>query len=185
MKKVKVTKQMGKRYAVLAAVMVLVGASLYMNWRYAGESAPNTKVLGQATLVNETEQEAAAEVSRPVVEEDDYFATARLSRKQARDSAISMLQEAEIDEHASEDVLNEASQTLQVLASYTVAEAQIENLVTAKGYTDCVAFMGAESISVVVADPDGLDATDVARIKDIVMTETDYKPAQIKVMEAN
>ena len=109
MKKVKVTKQMGKRYAVVAAVMVLVGASLYMNWRYAGESAPNTKVLGQATLVNETEQEEAAEVSRPVVEEDDYFATARLSRKQARDSAISMLQEAEIDEHASEDVLNEAS----------------------------------------------------------------------------
>ncbi|MBQ6974566.1 MAG: SpoIIIAH-like family protein [Oscillospiraceae bacterium] len=176
---------MGKRYAVVAAVMVLVGASLYMNWRYAGESAPNTKVLGQATLVNETEQEEAAEVSRPVVEENDYFATARLSRKQARDSAISMLQEAEIDEHASEDVLNEASQTLQVLASYTVAEAQIENLVTAKGYTDCVAFMGAESISVVVADADGLDATDVARIKDIVMTETDYKPAQIKVMEAN
>ena len=185
MKKVKVSKQMGKRYAVVAAVMVLVGASLYMNWRYAGESAPNTKVLGQATLVNETEQEEAGEVSRPVVEENDYFATARLSRKQARDSAISMLQEAEIDEHASEDVLNEASQTLQVLASYTVAEAQIENLVTAKGYTDCVAFMGAESISVVVADPDGLDATDVARIKDIVMTETDYKPAQIKVMEAN
>lgn len=179
----KVTKQMGKRYAVVAAVLVLVGASLYMNWRYAGESASDTKVLGQATLVNETEE--AAEVSAPASEENDYFATARLSRKQARDSAISMLQEAEIDENASEDVLNEASQTLQVLASYTVAEAQIENLVTAKGYTDCVAFMGAESISVVVADPDGLDATDVARIKDIVMTETDYKPAQIKVMEAN
>ena len=40
-------------------------------------------------------------------------------------------------------------------------------------------------VETVVADPDGLDATDVARIKDIVMTETDYKPAQIKVMEAN
>ena len=39
--------------------------------------------------------------------------------------------------------------TLQVLAGYTVAETQIENLVVAQGYADCVAFMGADSISVV------------------------------------
>ena len=54
-----------------------------------------------------------------------------------------------------QSVLNEASQTLQVLAAYTVAESQIESLVTAKGYADCVVFMGAESVSVVVAPPDG------------------------------
>ena len=114
---------------------------------------------------------------------DNYFDTARLSRQQARDSAISMLQEAEMDENASEDVLNEASRTLQVLASYTVAEAQIESLVTAKGYEDCVVFMGEDSCSVVVADPDGVDSTDAARIKDIVIAETGYTASQIKIME--
>ena len=112
------------------------------------------------------------------------FATARLSRKQARDNAISMLKDASVDENADQSVLNEASQTLQVLAAYTVAESQIENLVTAKGYADCVAFMGAESISVVVDDADGLDAKDVARIVDIVVQETGYTPDQIKVMES-
>ena len=115
---------------------------------------------------------------------DDYLATARLSRKQARDTAISMLQEAQVDENAAEDVLNEASQTLQVLAAYTVAESQIESLVVAKGYADCVAFMGEDAISVVVSDPDGLDAVDVARIKDIVVSETSYTPDQIRIMEA-
>ena len=59
-----------------------------------------------------------------------------------------------------------------------------KNLVTAKGYADCVAFMGAESISVVVDDADGLDAKDVARIVDIVVQETGYTPDQIKVMES-
>lgn len=180
--KVKLTKQMGKRYAVVAAVVLLVGASVYMNWRYAGNTAQQSKVLGEAALVNSTGEEEATAV---VVEPGDYFSSARLSRKQARDNAISMLQAAEVDKNASEDVLNEASQALQVLAAYTVAEAQIENLVTAKGYADCVAFMGADSISVVVSDPDGLDAADVARIKDIVVTETDYTPQQIKIMEAN
>ena len=176
-------KKNWKRPAVVLVVLALVGTSVYLNWRYTDNAAQTEKILGQATLVNEnggdvTVPEAAAE--------NDYFATARLSRKQARDSAISMLQEAEVDENATEEVCNEASQTLQVLAGYTVAESQIENLVTAKGYADCVVFMGTDSCSVVVdAGEDGLDATDVARIKDIVVNETQYTAGQIKIMEAD
>ncbi len=173
-------KQVWKKRAVAAAVLVFVGAAVYLNWRYSDNVQNQSKVLGQSTLVNS--QEEAAETSGTA---DDYFATARLSRKQARDSAISMLQEAETDENAEQSVLNEASETLQVLAAYTVAEAQIESLVTAKGYADCVTFMGADSVSVVVSDADGLDTTDVARIKDIVINETSYTADQIKIMEAN
>ena len=176
-------KKNWKRPAVVLAVLVLVGASVYLNWRYADNVAETDKILGQATLVNENSE--GVSVTNDAAE-NDYFATARLSRKQARDSAISMLQEAEIDENATEDVCNEASQTLQVLAGYTVAESQIENLVTAKGYADCGVFMGSDSCSVVVASgEEGLTATDVARIKDIVINETQYTAGQIKIMEAD
>ena len=174
-------KQVWKKRAVAAAVLVFVGAAVYLNWRYTDNVQDTTKILGESTLVS-AQQDNAQSVSGTA---DDYFATARLSRKQARDSAISMLQEAQIDENADESVLNEASQTLQVLAAYTVAEAQIESLVTAKGYDDCVTFMGADSVSVVVSDADGLDAADVARIKDIVINESSYTADQIKIMEAN
>ena len=175
-------KQKWKKRAVAATVLVFVGAAVYLNWKYTDNVADTSKVLGQSTLVNSQE-----ETQEPVQEtpQSDYFATARLSRKQARDNAISMLQEAESVADADQSVLNEASEALQVLASYTVAEAQIESLVTAKGYADCVAFMGDESISVVVSDADGLDTTDVARIKDIVISETNYTAGQIKIMEAN
>ena len=158
-------KTVWKRRGVAAAVLLLVCGAVYMNWRYS-DSVKDNKVLGQSELVNANE--------------------ARLSRKQARDNAIHMLQEAESDENAEESVLNEASRTLQVLASYTVAESQIESLVTAKGYAECVVFMGEDSVSVVVAAPEtGLNTADVARIKDIVVNETDYTPEQIKIMEAN
>lgn len=173
-------KQVWKRRAVVAAVLVLVGTSVYLNWRYTGDVADTSKVLGQSTLVNGETVGAETDTA----EGEDYFSTARLSRKQARDTAISMLEEAKQDENASEDVMNEAAETLQVLAGYTVAESQIENLVVAKGYTDCVAFMGADSVSVVVSAPEGLEAADVARIKDIVIAETDYTAGQIKIMEA-
>ena len=173
-------KQVWKRRAVVAAVLMLVGTSVYLNWRYAGTVEDSgKKVLGQSALVNGETTDAEVTAAG-----DDYFAAARLSRKQARDTAISMLQQAQVDENATEDVLNEASQTMQVLAAYTVAESQIESLVVAKGYADCVAFMGDDAISVVVSDPDGLDAVDVARIKDIVVSETSYTPDQIRIMEA-
>ena len=116
----------------------------------------------------------------------DYFASARLTRQQARDNAISLLQEAAEQENADTAVANEASQGIQVLASYTLAEAQIENLVTAKGYTDCVAFMGDECVSVVVSTKSGdLTAEDVAKITDITMTETGLPAGNIKIMAAN
>ena len=174
-----------KKRAVVGAVLLFVCAAVYMNWRYAGSLEDTSKVLGESTLVSgEKTGENDANVQQ-MGNENDYFATARLSRKQARDNAISMLKDASTDENADQSVLNEASKTLQVLAGYTVAESQIENLVTAKGYTDCVAFMGAESISIVVEDEDGLDATDVARIMDIVVQETGYAPNQIKVLESD
>ncbi len=180
-------KGVWRKRAVIASVLVLVAAAVYLNWRYSSGVAESSKVLGESTLVNGEQKlgsdEAAQETSSPA--ENDYFATARLSRKQARDSAISMLQQAEVDENADEKTLNEASQALQVLAAYTVAESQIESLVTAKGYADCVAFMGPDSISVVVSAPDGLETADVARIKDIVINETNYTPDQIKIVESN
>lgn len=178
-------KKVWKKRAVVGAVLLFVCAAVYMNWRYAGSLEDTSKVLGKSTLVSgEKTGENDANVQQ-MGNENDYFATARLSRKQARDNAISMLKDASTDENADQSVLNEASKTLQVLAGYTVAESQIENLVTAKGYTDCVAFMGAESISIVVEDEDGLDATDVARIMDIVVQETGYAPNQIKVLESD
>ncbi len=178
-------KKVWKKRAVVGAVLLFVCAAVYMNWRYAGSLEDTSKVLGESTLVSGEKTGENDANGQQMGNENDYFATARLSRKQARDNAISMLKDASTDENADQSVLNEASKTLQVLAGYTVAESQIENLVTAKGYTDCVAFMGAESISIVVEDEDGLDATDVARIMDIVVQETGYAPNQIKVLESD
>ena len=183
-----------KRNTVVAAMAVLVCAAVALNWKYTGEQAAEsveetgTKILGEATLVNgqETDGDEAAADEEAVYTGDDYFASARLTRQQARDNAISLLQEAAQQPGADAAVADEASQGIQVLAGYTMKEAQIENLVTAKGYADCVAFMGEDSISVVVdTGTEELTAEDVAKITDIAMTETGYPASGIKIMAAN
>lgn len=182
-----------KRNAAVAAMAVLVCAAVAVNWRFSakqGEEAveeTGTKILGEATLVSGGEEnvETAADETA-VYTGSDYFASARLTRQQARDNAISLLQEAAEQENADTTVANEASEGIQVLATYTLAEAQIENLVIAKGYTDCVAFMGDGSVSVVVASESGeLTGEDVAKITDIAMRETGFSASGIKIMAAN
>ena len=184
-----------RRNVVVVTMAVLVCAAVALNWRFtqnqAAEGAAEetgTKILGEAKLVSGgegSEEETAALDEDTVYTGSDYFAS-RLTRQQARDNAISLLQEAANEENASEEVANEASEGIQVLAGYTMKEAQIENLVTAKGYTDCVAFMGEDSISVVVSSDTGeLTAEDVAKITDITMTETGYPASSIRIMAAN
>ena len=183
-----------KRNTVVATMVLLVCAAVALNWKYTGQQAAEgveetgTKILGEATLVNGQEADGAqaAADEEAVYTGDDYFASARLTRQQARDNAISLLQEAADQPGADAAVANEASEGIQVLAGYTMKEAQIENLVTAKGYTDCVAFMGEDSISVVVDTGTGdLTAEDVAKITDIAMTETGYPASGIKIMASN
>ena len=182
-----------KRNVVVATMAILVCAAVALNWKYSGEDAvkgaqeTGSKLLGEATLVSG--QEGAAEGAadeEAVYTGSDYFASARLTRQQARDNAISLLKDAAEQEGADTATANEASESIQVLAAYTMKEAQIENLVTAKGYKDCVAFMGDESISVVVSTGTGeLTAEDVAKITDIAMAETGLDAGGIKIMAAD
>ena len=202
-------KEQWKRNAVVATVLLFVCAAVYLNWRYAGnmggdttpagqnqteddssgqDGGTTTKVLGDAALVGGVptmvdnavpEQNAAAPAN------NSYFDTARLSRQQSRDNALSLLREASAQENVDQGGLDDANRSIQTLAGYAMLEGQVEHLVIAKGYADCVAFMGENSVSIVVsAAEDGLQTEDVAKIMDIVLSETNYTADQIKIMEA-
>ncbi|MBQ8852326.1 MAG: SpoIIIAH-like family protein [Oscillibacter sp.] len=181
-----------KRNTAVAAMAVLVCTAVGLNWKYtAAEGAEaveeaGTKILGEATLVSNQAGESDTADETAVYTGGDYFASARLTRQQARDSALALLEEAAAQAGADQETLSEASESIQVLASYTLQEAQIENLVTAKGYEDCVAFMSDGSLSVVVSTESGeLQAEDVAKITDIAMTESGLPAASIKIMAAD
>lgn len=192
-----------KRNAIAAAIVLFVCGAVYLNWSYSQDTAAG-KNLGEAALVGSqndpllekqkegaaAEEGAAGEEGAKTEEGADaesgtYFSTARLNRQQARDNALSLLQEAAEDEKADQSSVDQANAAIQTMADYTMTEAQIENLITAKGYTDCVAFLGEDSISVVVsAMENGMTDADAARIGEIVMEQTGLKADQIKIIEA-
>ncbi|MBQ9460017.1 MAG: SpoIIIAH-like family protein [Oscillospiraceae bacterium] len=184
-----------KRNAVVGAVLVLVIAAIVLNGRYNARveetlepARGESKILGQATEVVSAEPgeaEEAANIPEAGVP-SDYFAAARLSRQQARDSAMTLLQQAGESEEMDAQVAGEVAQGIEALASYTMTEAQIENMITAKGYDDCVVFLSDNSVSVVVSSRhDGLQTEDIARITDIVKQETGLSASAIKILEVS
>ena len=74
-------KQLWKRNAVVGTILVFVCAAIFLNGKYAEKVDKPTKVLGQSELVST--DGVAAEVSANA-EGKDYFASARLTRQQAR-----------------------------------------------------------------------------------------------------
>lgn len=171
-----------KRNAIVATVLVLICAGVYLNWNASSQPVELTETLDAEQVMSQTVIEPAGEDAAAVSAHvaGDGFAQIRLSRQQARDSAVELLQQA-MSYEGSEDSATAAS--LDQVVSDALAEAQIESLVIAKGYTDCVAYMAEDGISVAVAAPEaGLLDTDVALISDIVTTQTDYALEDIRVI---
>lgn len=179
-----------KKNVTAAAVLVTVCAGIYLNWMYTEGSAPvslsdtldSGKILDESQLVMSTEeaQLTASEDLDYTETAADYFAAVRLSRQEARDSAVELLQEAMAYDTATE----KTSHDLEALVEVALSEAQIESLVIAKGYADCVAYMSNDGISVAVAAPEqGLQQTDVAVITDIILTQSDYDVEEIRIVE--
>ena len=135
------------------------------------------KVMGEDSLVIGTDISAGEESTVT-----DYFAAVRLSRQQARDSALTLIQEA-MSYSEDPDALQNNEQIGQIVQT-ALTEAQIESLVIAKGYAECVAYISDGGISVAVATPEGgLQQSDVAVIADIILTQSEFTMEQIRVVE--
>lgn len=176
-----------KKNLLAAAVLLVVCAGIYMNWMYTNaqsvgdltDTLDAQKVLSENGILFDGDQLQEDTVVNTTT---DYFAAVRLSRQKARDNAVDLLQEAMA--YSNEENYAQSSQQLEQIIRNALCEAQIESLIIAKGYADCVAYMSESGISVAVASPEGgMQQTDVAVIADIVMTQSGLDYADIRVVD--
>lgn len=174
-----------KKNLMAAAVLVTVCAGIYLNWLYTEDQATSdltdtldpSKILSEDTLVMSDNS-----LSGDANTISDYFAAVRLSRQQARDSAVSLLQEAMAYSENAEE--SQSNAQLEQIVQTALCEAQIESLIIAKGYAECVAYISEEGISIAVSTPEGgLQQEDVAVIADIVLSQSDFTMEDITVVE--
>ena len=187
-----------KRNIIVLSVLAFVCAAVYLNWSYNQNEADALAAgdeLDTETVSGEIEEDAEATgefedaglyytPGETDVTMSEYFANVRLNRAQARDSAVATLGAVSETEGASQETIDTALAEITLVAEYTIMEAELESLILAKGFEDCVVFINDGGINVTVpASGEGLSTADVARITDIVLTETDFEAENLTIIE--
>lgn len=175
----------GRRKILLATLVVILGAAIFVNWQFGSvalDDSETSKNLGDAQYVNGTNvsQEDAESQTDDIA---DYFSSVRLERQQTRDSIKENYEKISADTSVSEAEKAEAMATFAKLMENIKKETDIENLVKAKGVNECVAVINDGTVTVIV-DCEELDDVLLLRIKEISNKQTNISFENITIIQA-
>ncbi len=185
-----------KKQWMMVSLVAALGVAVYLNYYFTQEPAlgaadTSTPVsdssekdtLGDAALVGNT----VSGVEKPnnsagtgTESARDYFDSARLSRTEAREESVRLLDEVLGNATAGEQEKKAATEQAAAIAANILQESNVENLVLAKGFPDCVVFISGETCQVVV-DAAELQAQESAQILEIVQLQTGIPAKNVKI----
>lgn len=187
----------------LAAALVV---AVYLNWQYARTGAElETEAVNVSARVAEeasvpitdglmTEAEAVSSTNKNYGEAQlvsvsndsgsKFFEEARLKREKAHDAALDTIQKTLKSASLSADEKKSYAQELTGNLENLNAETEIETLVKAKGFADCLCFLQADRADLtVMTSGDALTAAQVAQIRDIILSKSSVTAQNITVVE--
>ena len=131
-----------------------------------------------ANLENENKEETKETASTP---EDGYFQESRLSRDTMYSQTLETYQNILNNSNVSEEQKAIVTQEITELNREKNAIMICENLISTKGFSNCVIFVNLESISVIVEAKE-LKADEIAQIQNIISREMEAKVENIHIM---
>ena len=176
----------GKKHILAAAMALALGLAVWLNMKYASEAsgfrAASTdktgSVIGEAQFVEGSEKDSSAVETSA---KESYFASAKSKRESARKEATELLEDTVNSAKTSDDEKKAAVEQLSKTAKNQEDEAAIETLIKAKGFSDAVAVIGDDGISVVVKSEKLLQSESL-QIQDIVTSQTGIALEKIKII---
>ena len=191
-----------KRQLTILTLILALGVAVYLNWEYAKTDSSfvlptQTQAEEDALLANAQAEDApvmealpdknygeAQLVSVSENSSDQYFETARLTRTKTRDEAMDKLQQSLKATGLTEEEKAQLKDTLSSTISNISLESDIENLVKAKGFADCVVFIDGENVDLAVkTGPEGLSKNEVAQLRDIILGKVQTSAQNISIVE--
>ena len=169
-----------RKHLILGCTVLLIAAALVLNIVMFSGSADPTDPSAPAGDATDDGGSTAVD------EGDGYFSATQVSRQRARDEALEVLQSVVDSTDADDAVKTQALTDINRLALEMSAESNIETLIMAKGFEDCVAVVNGDTATVVVKakGEDGtLLPTDIAQINEIVYEQAKIMPVNITITE--
>lgn len=168
-------KKFGLRNFVIVLSVLLIGAAVYVNWRLFGSPAENP---GDSPVNVDPSGSGAGKEQ----DNKDYFSASVIERERARDEALEVLQGVVDDASAIESAKEQALLDIAAMAKVIENESNIETLIKAKGFEECVAVINGDKASVVVKS-EGLQPNDLSQILEIVYLQAGILPENVTINE--
>ena len=170
-------KKFGVRNLVIVLSVLLIGVAVYVNWALFGGSAEPDDDLN-AALPGETDDVTPSGNE----EETNYFAASQIERQRARDEAIEVLQGVVDDADALDSAKEQALADIAAIAATIEKEANIESLIKAKGFEECVAVINGDKANIIVKS-EGLQPNQLSQILEIVYLQAAILPENVTIAE--
>ena len=176
-------KKIGRRnFIIIGAVFVIaaviaVNVVLYSNGDGGFDYSQSAGMDNLGGGADNGQQSGTVET-----EGDSYFSSVQVNRQRSRDEAIEVLQSVVENDSATETAKNEALAEINKLALIMETEANIESLIVAKGFEDCVAVISGDSASIVVKS-EALMPAQISQINEIVYEQAGIEPVNIKIIQ--
>lgn len=174
--------KIGKRnFIIFGALVLIIGAVVVNLVVFSGKDDGNHDYNSPSGMNPDTDvsDKNDADGSTDV---DSYFSSVQVSRQRTRDEALEVLQSVVDNASSTETAKNEALAEINKLATVMANEANIETLVVAKGFEECVAVISGDSASIVVKS-EGLNVSQISQINEIVYSEAGIKPVNVTIIE--
>ena len=168
----------GAKSIAIACMALVIGLAVYLNYRWFYDPSSS---LGYGDNNMDDNYSDSAQTGSDANSGNDYFTATALDRQQARDEAIDVLKLVTESDESSEAARAEASAKISQIAVDIQNEANIETLVKAKGFEECVAIISEDSVSVIVS-ADELKANQTAQILTIVYETTGISPEKVSII---
>jgi len=194
--RLKISAVITKKNIVVLASLILIGGAVGLNWvLFSGDTSAGNSVSSgtyyqsNSMLKNNTEGEMLGDASFVDASEssqdtDSYFASTQISRQRARDEAIEVLQLVAENGEAVQDVKDQALAEITAIAAEIEKEANIETIITSKGFEQCIAVINDDMVSIIVkTSGGGLLQNEITQIKEVVCEQTGISPTNIKIVE--
>ena len=163
---------------VVASCALLIGLAVYLNYQWFYDPAGS---LGFGENNMDAGQNDTQAGSNTNDQQQDYFTSTALDRQEARDEALDVLKMVTESPEATEEAKAQAQEKISKIAVDIQNEANIETLVKAKGFEECVAIISDNAGSVIVSS-EGLQASEAAQIMTIVYETTGISPENISII---
>lgn len=179
----KSVSKIGKKNAMIACSVLLIGAAIVLNVILFGASGKDEGFDYSAAVGMDGSNSQSEEVvgGTETDDSDGYFATSQINRRRARDEAMEVLQSVVDNESADAASKEKAIGEIEQIAADMESESNIEALVVSKGFEKCVAVVSGGTVSVIVKGEELLD-TQISQINEIVYEQTGILPENVKII---